>query len=81
MRPHSVLQRRRWGLALGSVVTILGCATFAAGLFDGLDTYGLDLHFRHFGTINPDPRIVLVDISDHALRVVGGVTRRWDLLR
>jgi class 3 adenylate cyclase len=40
------------------------------GLFDQLDDYGLDLHFRYLSAIEADPRIVLIDINDHAIRTV-----------
>jgi len=66
-----VIRTRRWGLVVGGVITVAGCAAFAAGLFNGLDNYTLDLHFRHFSSIEADPRIVLIDINDHALRTVG----------
>lgn len=71
MKLRGRIHGRRWGLLVGCVVTGLGCAAFTVGLLDGLDDYGLDLHFRHLSTIEADPRIVLVDINDHALSVVG----------
>ncbi len=45
------IEGRGWGLLVGSAVTAIGCLAFGLGLFDGLDNYGLDLHFRHLSTI------------------------------
>lgn len=63
--------RGRWGPVVGIGVALLGCAAFGLGLYDRLDNFGLDLHFRHSGRIEADPRITLIDINDHALRSVG----------
>ncbi len=40
---------------------------YLLGLFDRLDGYNLDLHFRHCNSIQADPRIVLIDIDDSTL--------------
>jgi class 3 adenylate cyclase len=56
------------GFGLGGLIVALGCAAFAAGLLHSLDHVGLDLHFRHFGRVEADPRLVLIDIDDGALR-------------
>ena len=71
MKAPSDMPRRSWGVLIGLAVTAVGCAALSAGLFDRLDDYGLDLHFRHLSTIDADERIVLVDINDHAIRTVG----------
>lgn len=62
--------RHRWGLAVGVTATVVGCAVMAAGWLRRLDDFGLDLHFRHVGTMGADPRIVLIDIDDRALETV-----------
>jgi len=61
----------RGGILVGSIVTALGVVVLAFGGVDRLNNYGLDLHFRHLSTIEADPRIVLVDINDHAIEAVG----------
>lgn len=71
MKPAGGIPRSAWGLLVGAGVTALGCAALGLGLFDGLNNYGLDLHFRRLSTIGADPRVVLIDINDHALRAVG----------
>ncbi len=49
---------------------MVAAAAFALGVFDRLDAYNLDLHFRHCNRIEADPRIVLIDIDDTTLRVM-----------
>lgn len=71
MKRAGGIPRSVWGLLVGAGVTALGCGALALGLFDGLNNYGLDLHFRRLSTIEADPRVVLIDINDHALRAVG----------
>jgi len=61
----------RGGMLVGIVVTALGVVVSALGGLDRLNNYGLDLHFRHLRTIEADPRIVLVDINDHAIEALG----------
>ena len=53
-------------------MTAVGCGAWALGLLDPVSRFGLDLHFRHLGTIDADSRIVLIDINDHALSEVHG---------
>ena len=65
------IRKRKWGLLVGGAITVAGCAAFAIGLLERLDDFELDLHFQHFGTIDADERIVLIDINDHALYTVG----------
>lgn len=69
----NVRQHGRGGLGsvLGLAVTLVGCAFFALGGYQGLDQIGFDWHVRNFSTIQPDPRIVMVDIDDTALREIG----------
>jgi class 3 adenylate cyclase/CHASE2 domain-containing sensor protein len=71
MAVFRTIKRRAWGLSVGGVVALLGGAGFAVGFFDRLDAFGLDVHFRRAGTIEADPRIVLIDINDHALQAIG----------
>lgn len=71
MKDARTSHRRLSGLLIGAGVTSLGCLAMALGLFDRLDDFGLDLHFRRAGSIQADPRIVLIDIDDHALRAIG----------
>src|SRR3990172_2587334 len=61
---------RRMGLAIGGLATIVGGIVYSLGWLDRLNGYNLDLHFRHFNTIGADPRIVLIDIDDSALRAM-----------
>ncbi len=72
MSTDSWTYRRRWGFAVGLAMTAVGCGAWALGLLDPVSRFGLDLHFRHLGTIDADPRIVLIDINDHALSEVHG---------
>jgi class 3 adenylate cyclase/CHASE2 domain-containing sensor protein len=70
----SLVQRiraRLGALLVGTAVTLLGCALFATGSLARLDDAGLDLHFRHFSSIDADPRIVLIDIDDSSLEAIG----------
>jgi class 3 adenylate cyclase/CHASE2 domain-containing sensor protein len=50
---------------------VVGLVALASGALDGLNNYGLDLHLRHVGGVEADPRIVMVDINDHAIETVG----------
>lgn len=59
------------GLLIGSVATVVGVVALAVGSLDPLNSSGLDLHFRHLSKVEADPRIVLIDINDHALETVG----------
>ncbi len=71
MKRAGGIPRSAWGLLVGAGVTALGCGALALGLYDGFNNYGLDIHFRRISTIAADPRVVLIDINDHALAVVG----------
>lgn len=66
----SGITSRRWGWAIGAVATLLGVAVYLAGWLERLDGYNLDLHFRHFNTLQADPRIVLIDIDDSTLQAM-----------
>ncbi len=61
----------QWGLVIGCTVTLVSCVALPLGLWSRIDDLGLDLHFRHLGAIPADPRIVLIDINDHAIRSFG----------
>lgn len=58
---------RRGGIALGVVLSVAAGGAYLAGLLDGLNNVGLDLHFRYLGDVPADPRIVLIDIDDQSL--------------
>lgn len=58
---------RRGGIALGVVLSFAAGGAYLAGLLDGLNNVGLDLHFRYLGDVPADPRIVLIDIDDQSL--------------
>ena len=58
----------RWGgIAVGVVLSVAAGGAYLAGLLDGLNNVGLDLHFRYLGDVPADPRIVLIDIDDQSL--------------
>lgn len=71
MQRAKTTRRGWWGAVIGVGVTALGGVALLAGLYDRLNDFGLDWHFKHFSTLEPDERIVLIDINDHALRSVG----------
>ena len=71
MKQAAGISRRRWGWLVGGALTLAGGVSLLTDLFHTLDQIGFDAHFRVAGTIEPDPRILLIDINDHALRTVG----------
>ena len=71
MQRAKTTRRGWWGAVIGVGVTVLGGVALLSGLYDRLNDFGLDLHFKHFSTLEADERIVLIDINDHALRSVG----------
>lgn len=68
MRMSRRWRLRRWGLATGGLVTLLGCALHLCGALTWLDHAGFDFHVRYFSSIPADERIVMVDIDDQSLR-------------
>lgn len=62
------LRQRRWGLIAGAAVSLAGSGLFLTGATRRLEELGFDLHVRYFSSIPADPRIVLVDIDDQAIR-------------
>lgn len=67
------IKRRLWAFSVGTFVTTLAVLAYLAGWFVPLSRYQLDQGFRHFNQIDADPRIVLIDINDYALRSI----HRW----
>jgi len=62
------------GLLIGLVITVLGVAWFYFLNPDHkAELFTFDYRVRHFNDLEPDPRIVHVDIDDNAIRRVG----RW----
>lgn len=59
-----------WGWTIGAMATFVGVAVYLAGWLDRLDGYNLDLHFRHFNTLQADPRIVVIAIDDSTLQAM-----------
>ncbi len=55
------------GIALGVALSLASGALYLNGALDGLDRFGLDLHFRYLAHLPADPAIVLVDIDDRSL--------------
>jgi hypothetical protein len=66
MKVLTWLEKRRWGLAVGGAMTLVGIALWAWGVLQPLNDAGLDFHLSHFGSIPADPGIVLIDIDDNA---------------
>jgi adenylate cyclase len=88
----SGLLREWWGhkgsLAISAAVTLVALAVYAATflgerpmpLFDfvkRLELSSLDLRFQLRGRLQPDPRIIIVDIDQHSQEVLG----RWPFPR
>ncbi len=71
MKHLATMPVSRVGLSIGGVLTILGCVAVSAGWLDRANHYSLAWNFRHLGAIEADPRIVLIDIDDNALRALG----------
>jgi adenylate cyclase len=67
------IKRRLWAFSVGTFVTALAVLAYWAGWFVPLSRYQLDQGFRHLNQIDADPRIVLIDINDYALRSI----HRW----
>lgn len=67
------IKRRLWAFSVGTFVTTLAVLAYVAGWFVPLSRYQLDQGFRHLNQIDADPRIVLIDINDYALRSI----HRW----
>ncbi|NOX60239.1 MAG: CHASE2 domain-containing protein [Planctomycetes bacterium] len=67
------MRRRFWAFLLGATVTGMAVIAYLGGWFNPLARFHLDESFRHLNQIQPDPRIVLVDINDYALRSI----HRW----
>lgn len=66
---HTVSHRARaTSLLLGAGIAAVGAVAYTAGALDRLHRLGLDLHFRHVGGWEADPRVVLIDIDDRALQ-------------
>lgn len=65
---------RLMGFVVGLAITVAGCIAFVSYLRGfTLELQLLDDRFLHLSTLEPDPRIVHVDIDDSALDRVG----RW----
>ena len=73
MKHHATMPVSRVGLSIGGVLTVFGCVALSAGWLDRANHFSLAWNFRHFGAIEADPRIVLIDIDDTALDALG----RW----
>ena len=58
---------RRRAIGVGLIAATVVCIAAAVGAFRGLENLGYDLSFRLLGGMDPDPRIVKVDIDDSAL--------------
>lgn len=67
------IKRRLWAFTVGTFVTTLAVLAYLAGMFVPLSRFQLDEGFRHLNQIDADPRIVLIDINDYALRSI----HRW----
>ncbi len=67
------IRRRLWAFSVGTFVTTLAVLAYLAGWFAPLSRFQLDQGFRHLNQIDGDPRIVLIDINDYALRSI----HRW----
>lgn len=63
--------RRRWrSLGAGLGVTLLAWVSWEAGVLVPLDDFAFDAHFSPRSTLAADPRLVLIDIDDHALEQI-----------
>ncbi len=60
-------------LLVGAATTALVLAAYSLGWLQRIDHLGYDTFFRTLGSIEADPRILMVDIDDSTLRRVG----RW----
>lgn len=65
------IKRRFWGLVVGAGVTVLVAIAYLFGLLTWLDYAFLDFNFRRVNRVEADPRIVMIDINDWALKRVG----------
>jgi class 3 adenylate cyclase len=60
-------RNRFWGIAVGAAATTVVCLLWATGRLDALNHAGDSLHFSTLSRMPADPRILIVDIDDHAL--------------
>ena len=62
---------RAYGFAVGLTVTIATVFAYVAGWLSPLVDWHHDVSFRYFNSVPADPRIVMIDINDHALERIG----------